>query len=199
MPDRSVIEALRADFRSRLATASTSRDLTSLDDEFLSRRSGSVTALLKAIATVPADERREFGQLVNALKTEIESALDDKRAAVDAGATSRWRRRRHPVEPRDSDWPHPPPDARPTAGRRHLQPHGLRDPRGPRGRRRLPQLRSAQHAAGSSRARHAGHAVPRIGRSWVARGAPIVEGCRTRRSGRRRCCAPTPLRCRSGT
>jgi phenylalanyl-tRNA synthetase alpha chain len=85
MSDRSVIEALRADFRARLAAASTPRDLKSLDDEFLSRRSGSVTALLKAIATVPAGERREFGQLVNALKTEIESALDDKRTAVEAG------------------------------------------------------------------------------------------------------------------
>ena len=84
MSSRSEIEALRADFRARLATASSPRDLKSLDDEFLSRRSGSVTALLKAISTVPPGDRREFGQLVNALKTEIESALGDKRAAVEA-------------------------------------------------------------------------------------------------------------------
>ena len=81
---RSAIDALRADFRARVATAATSRDLQELDDAFLSRRSGSVTALLKQIATVPADERREFGQLVNALKTEIETSLREKRAAVDA-------------------------------------------------------------------------------------------------------------------
>ena len=68
----------------RVAAAATSRALQELDDEFLSRRSGSVTALLKQIATVPADERRTFGQLVNALKTEIETALREKRVAVEA-------------------------------------------------------------------------------------------------------------------
>jgi phenylalanyl-tRNA synthetase alpha chain len=79
-----VIESLRADFRARLAAAATVRDLKTLDDEFLSRRSGSVTALLKQIAAVPAEERREFGQLVNALKAEIEAAIGDRRAAVEA-------------------------------------------------------------------------------------------------------------------
>ncbi|OFW51995.1 MAG: phenylalanine--tRNA ligase subunit alpha [Acidobacteria bacterium RIFCSPLOWO2_12_FULL_68_19] len=87
MPDPAVgtaIETLRADFRARLAAAATDRDLKALDDAFLSRRSGSVTALLKQVASVPAEARREFGQLVNALKTEIESALDDKRTEVAA-------------------------------------------------------------------------------------------------------------------
>ena len=83
-PDTSAIESLRADFRARLASAATDRDLKTLDDEFLSRRSGSVTALLKRIATVPADQRRDFGQLVNALKTEIEAALIERRSAVAA-------------------------------------------------------------------------------------------------------------------
>ncbi|OFW01600.1 MAG: phenylalanine--tRNA ligase subunit alpha [Acidobacteria bacterium RIFCSPLOWO2_02_FULL_68_18] len=87
MPDPAVgtaIETLRADFRARLAAAATDRDLKALDDAFLSRRSGSVTALLKQVASVPAEARREVGQLVNALKTEIESALDDKRTEVAA-------------------------------------------------------------------------------------------------------------------
>ncbi|MGH9256208.1 MAG: phenylalanine--tRNA ligase subunit alpha [Vicinamibacterales bacterium] len=84
MSDRSAIEALRAGFHARLATAATDRDLKTLDDEFLSRRSGSVTVLLKHIAAVPAGERREFGQLVNALKADIEAALEEKRAVVDA-------------------------------------------------------------------------------------------------------------------
>ena len=84
MSHRSAIEALRADFRVRLATTASDRDLKTLDDEFLSRRGGSVTALLKQIAGVPADERREYGQLVNQLKTEIESALSEKRATIAA-------------------------------------------------------------------------------------------------------------------
>jgi len=80
--DRSIVDALRADFRARLAAASTDRDLKTLNDEFLGRKSGSVTTLLKSLSSIPADARREFGQSVNALKTEIESALDDRRAAL---------------------------------------------------------------------------------------------------------------------
>jgi phenylalanyl-tRNA synthetase alpha chain len=80
--DRSTVDALRANFRARLAAASSDRDLKTLNDEFLGRKSGSVTMLLKSVSSVPADARREFGQRVNALKTEIESALDDRRAAL---------------------------------------------------------------------------------------------------------------------
>ncbi|MBI2187817.1 MAG: phenylalanine--tRNA ligase subunit alpha [Acidobacteria bacterium] len=87
MPDtevRTAIDALRADFRARLAAATTDRDLDALDAAFLSRKNGSVTALLKQVGTVPPDERREFGRLVNAFKTEIESAIEEKRGAVAA-------------------------------------------------------------------------------------------------------------------
>jgi phenylalanyl-tRNA synthetase alpha chain len=82
--DRSAIDGLRADFRARLAAATTDRDLKALTDEFLSRRSGSVTALLKSLATIPAETRREFGQLVNALKAEIESAIEHKRHSIES-------------------------------------------------------------------------------------------------------------------
>ena len=84
---------MRAAFRARLANAATDRDLRALNDEFLSRKSGSVTTLLKHLGTIPADARREVGQLVNTLKNEIEAALADRRAAVEstrppAGAAS---------------------------------------------------------------------------------------------------------------
>ncbi len=80
--DPSAVEALRADFRARLQSAASDRDLKSLTDEFLSRKAGSVTALLKNLGSLPADARRDFGQLVNALKTEIESALDARRGEL---------------------------------------------------------------------------------------------------------------------
>ena len=106
MPDRRPIdppiEALRADFRARLAVARPpTRDLKALHDEFLSRKSGSVTGLLKTLGTLPPEARREFGALVNALKTEIETALDEQRAALDAVAAAGRRRRRHAARPRD--------------------------------------------------------------------------------------------------
>jgi phenylalanyl-tRNA synthetase alpha chain len=90
MPDagaRTAIDALRADFRARLATATTDRDLDALDAAFLSRKHGSVTALFKQLGSLPPEERREFGLLVNALKTDIESAIAEARAA--AAATRR--------------------------------------------------------------------------------------------------------------
>jgi phenylalanyl-tRNA synthetase alpha chain len=82
--DRSTVDALRADFRARLSAASSDRDLKALNDEFLSRKSGSLTALLKSLSSLPAEERREFGQRVNTLKTEIESALESARSTLES-------------------------------------------------------------------------------------------------------------------
>jgi phenylalanyl-tRNA synthetase alpha chain len=83
-PDSSAIEALRTDFRARLITAASDAALKSLHDEFLSRKSGSVTALLKTLGALPAEARREFGAQVNALKTEIERAVEEKQQALAA-------------------------------------------------------------------------------------------------------------------
>jgi phenylalanyl-tRNA synthetase alpha chain len=80
--DRSAIEAARAQFQARLGDADTEQKLKSLADEFLSRRSGAVTALMKTLGTLPPESRREFGALVNALKSEIETAVDERRTAL---------------------------------------------------------------------------------------------------------------------
>ena len=82
--DRSAVETLRADFRTRLSAAASDTHLKSLHDEFLSRKSGSVSALLKNLGALAPDARRELGALVNALKTEIESAIDDRRTTLAA-------------------------------------------------------------------------------------------------------------------
>jgi phenylalanyl-tRNA synthetase alpha chain len=86
--DRSEIEALRAQFKAKLSGAATDRDLKALTDEFLSRKSGSVTALMKNLATLPADAKREYGQLVNTLKSEIEAALEGKRTTLESSRPS---------------------------------------------------------------------------------------------------------------
>ena len=72
----------------RLVATSADADLKALHDEFLSRKSGAVTALLKTLGTLPPEDRREFGALVNALKTEIEAALDERRAALAGDAAA---------------------------------------------------------------------------------------------------------------
>jgi phenylalanyl-tRNA synthetase alpha chain len=84
VPEHPAIKGLRDAFNAQLPTASTEQALKGLQDAFLSRKSGQLTALMKMLATLPSEERREFGQLVNTLKTEIESALDEKRAALDS-------------------------------------------------------------------------------------------------------------------
>jgi len=62
------ISDLRRDFDDALAAARTAADVKDLRDRFLSRKNGRVTALLKALGTLPADARREAGQQANQLK-----------------------------------------------------------------------------------------------------------------------------------
>jgi phenylalanyl-tRNA synthetase alpha chain len=83
-PDRSAVDEARRVFGARLEAADSDHALKTLHDEFLSRKSGTVTGLMKALGALPPEARREFGQLVNALKTEIEAALDARREALDA-------------------------------------------------------------------------------------------------------------------
>ena len=39
---------------------------------------------MKTLGTLPPEARREFGQLVNTLKTEIETALDERRLTLES-------------------------------------------------------------------------------------------------------------------
>jgi phenylalanyl-tRNA synthetase alpha chain len=82
--DRSAIDELRRQFQAKLAQAATDKDLKAITDEFLSRKSGAVTALMKTLGALPAEARREFGQLVNTLKSEIETALEERRSAFES-------------------------------------------------------------------------------------------------------------------
>jgi phenylalanyl-tRNA synthetase alpha chain len=83
-PDRTTIDAMRADFRVRLAAAGTDAAVKALGDEFLSRKSGSVTGLMKRLGTLAPEARREFGALVNSLKQEIETGIEERRQALAA-------------------------------------------------------------------------------------------------------------------
>ena len=105
----SSIEDLSRQFRAALDAASSPADLKALRDDFLSRKQGRVTALVKSIATAPPEERRSLGSMANALKQEIEQALDARDAAVLATARPKdavdvslparrpWVGRRHPL------------------------------------------------------------------------------------------------------
>src|SRR5690606_3251140 len=54
--------------------------------EFLGRKSGRITNLFKSVSDIPADQRRSFGQEVNALKQLAESRLSDAEARLATNA-----------------------------------------------------------------------------------------------------------------
>jgi phenylalanyl-tRNA synthetase alpha chain len=100
---------VRSDFQAALAGARNSTDLKAVRDHFLSRKHGVVTSVVKAIAQAPLELRPTAGAAANALKREIEEALDTRelellasapvKGAVDVTLPGRVPRvgRRHPL------------------------------------------------------------------------------------------------------
>ena len=83
------IDALRAQFVSDLAGATGEPALRAVRDRYLARKGGLVSGLLRGLGVAPADERPRLGQLVNALKAEIEAAIDERLATVSAARPPR--------------------------------------------------------------------------------------------------------------
>src|SRR5438105_6020526 len=95
---------------SALAAASDLHALESARTEFLGRKSGKVTELLKELPRMAPDQRRDAGALVNALKTEVEGRVEARRAELSRSAAghaaeldltmpgrAQWRGAKHPV------------------------------------------------------------------------------------------------------
>jgi phenylalanyl-tRNA synthetase alpha chain len=80
----SPVDRLRAQFSGELTTVASDADLKALRDRYLGRKGGAVAALLKEVAGAPADQRPVLGRDANDLKREIETALDEKRAALES-------------------------------------------------------------------------------------------------------------------
>jgi phenylalanyl-tRNA synthetase alpha chain len=78
------VEKLRAQFDRDLACAASEDDLRAVRDRYLARKGGLVSALLKGLGQVAADERPRLGQLVNQLKDDIETRLAERVSAVAA-------------------------------------------------------------------------------------------------------------------
>jgi phenylalanyl-tRNA synthetase alpha chain len=77
------INRLRAEFQEDLARLSSASDLQSLRDRYLGRKNGLVTALMKSVASAPADLKPALGKGANELKQEIEQQLTARKAALD--------------------------------------------------------------------------------------------------------------------
>ena len=79
------LTALRAEIETALAAAPDLRALDAVRVGVLGK-SGSLSALLKGLGAVPADQRKDRGAALNRLKGEIEALLETRRAALDAAA-----------------------------------------------------------------------------------------------------------------
>jgi phenylalanyl-tRNA synthetase alpha chain len=88
MLDAAAIAALRKAFDADLASAASARDVQALRDRYLGRKGGLVTGLFSALSSAPVDAKRELGQLVNELKTHVDSTLTSRKTALEAPSVS---------------------------------------------------------------------------------------------------------------
>jgi phenylalanyl-tRNA synthetase alpha chain len=84
-PERHA-DALRKQFEEDLARAASEADVRAVRDRYLARKGGLVSALLKSLGQVPADERPRLGQIVNQLKEDLDARLT---ARLEAAAATR--------------------------------------------------------------------------------------------------------------
>lgn len=81
---REKVGALRAGFEAGLREAGDPSGLQAVRDRFLGRKSGAVTALLKSLASLAEEARREAGRELNQLKAEMESRLEEAKARLES-------------------------------------------------------------------------------------------------------------------
>ena len=84
---KTQVEALRTAALGALAELNTLKELEEFRVRYLGKK-GEVTALLRGMGAVPAEERPVMGQLINQLRGELESALEEKETALSSALKS---------------------------------------------------------------------------------------------------------------
>jgi phenylalanyl-tRNA synthetase alpha chain len=84
MLDADAIARLRAEFLTLVTGAATDRDLQAVRDRYLSRKGGVMAGLMKDVTAAAPADRPQLGRLANALKTEIEARIAERREALAA-------------------------------------------------------------------------------------------------------------------
>jgi len=87
MPTAAEVHALRPEALRDIEAAADPESLEAVRVAWLGRKAGRVTALMKAIPSVPEDQRAALGQAVNALKATIAERLEQRKAELAAPAT----------------------------------------------------------------------------------------------------------------
>jgi phenylalanyl-tRNA synthetase alpha chain len=81
------VRALRAEFDRELHAAGEASALQALRDRYLGRKAGAITALMKSLGALGAEDRRVAGQDLNLLKAHVEEALDRAKGQATSDAT----------------------------------------------------------------------------------------------------------------
>ncbi len=81
---REQVRDLKASFESGLAEAGDASGLQGLRDRFLGRRTGAVTALLKALSGLSEEARREAGRELNQFKADVETRLEQAGTGIES-------------------------------------------------------------------------------------------------------------------
>ena len=81
---RAQVRRLREEFEAALREAKGPAALQGVRDRYVGRKSGAITALMKSLAGLAADARKDAGQELNALKEHVEARLEEARARLEA-------------------------------------------------------------------------------------------------------------------
>ncbi len=92
------VDQLAADAPAQIAAVATLDEWTAVRTALVGRQAGRITDLMTGLAALPKEAKREAGQRVNAVKATIESALDERRAVLEAAAQAT-------TSPRDRSMP----------------------------------------------------------------------------------------------
>ena len=79
------LEAIRAGALAAIGAAGNTGELEALRVQYLGKK-GELTAVLKQMGKLSAEERPVMGQMANAVRAKLEDALEKRRAALDAAA-----------------------------------------------------------------------------------------------------------------
>jgi phenylalanyl-tRNA synthetase alpha chain len=85
-PFREQLRTITGDFDADLAAASSPDKLQAVRDRYLGRKGGRVSAIYAGLSAAPPEAKRELGRLANELKSRVESALGERRAALETRA-----------------------------------------------------------------------------------------------------------------
>lgn len=79
---RREIAFLKKEIQGKISRIADQEELKQVRIEFLGRRQGKLTSLLKQLVDLPLKERPELGKLINDLKSYVQEALDQKEEGI---------------------------------------------------------------------------------------------------------------------